>query len=156
MRPRDWPQPPQRLHAETLDTTTPSSASPSTLFHPLGKIGSQPEPFEHQTRIRRVERVLIFNDAKKRKIIKRSSLPPPSSIIGSKRTPSIIDRENRSKPLSISFQMVGSNYRRIAAVPRSVEFVLLRALIKFRRANNGTGIVLLENRPLSRRVASCR
>lgn len=85
MRPRDWPQPPQRPHAETLDTTTPSSASPSTLFHPLGKIGSQPEPFEHQTRIRRVERVLIFNEAKKRKIIKRLSLPPPSPIIESKR-----------------------------------------------------------------------
>lgn len=82
MRPRDWPQPPQRPHAETLDTTTPSSASPSTLFHPLGKIGSQPKPFEHQTRIRRVERVLIFNEAKKRKIIKR---PPPLSITGSKR-----------------------------------------------------------------------
>lgn len=93
----DWPQPPQWPHAETLDTTTPSSASPSTLFHPLGKIGSQPEPFEYQTRIRRVERVLIFNEAKKRKIIKRSSRPPLLSITGSKRFWALsIERIDRS------------------------------------------------------------
>lgn len=66
MRPRDWPQPPQRPHAETLDTTTPSSASPSTLFRPLGKIGSQPEPFGRRARVERVERVARpYDDVKK-------------------------------------------------------------------------------------------
>lgn len=155
MRPRDWPQPPQRPHAETLDTTTPSSVSPSTLFHPLGKIGSQPEPFGYRTRFTRISACLKSSTTLKKKDNHVAALSF-QLILPNYQSVGLSIRKDRSTPLSIPPQMVGSNYRRIAAVPRSAEYVLLRALIKFRRANNGTGIVLLENRPLSRRVASCR
>lgn len=135
MRPRDWPQPPQRPHAETLDTTTPSSASPSTLFHPLGKIGSQPEPFGHPKRESSETSVSQSSTTLKRE----DNQPLTSIAAGSKHFRA---RYRSREPIEAFVnmpEMVGSNYRRIAAALRFAEFVLLRALIKFRRANNGTG-----------------